>query len=129
MVNTEPQLASRAVERIWVLVRIYVALVAATVVVLAVLSAVAPSQATQDAWVHAIIVAVFAVVLLLRTRAARSGSVGALRAVGLVSAALLLVNAVEASLPGMFPVWMRVEMIIIALMMAGNILLVVRDRV
>jgi hypothetical protein len=120
---------SMNVRRIAVIVRIYVAVVAATLVALGVLSAVDPGQATQEAWIHAAIVAVFAVVLPLRLRSAATGSVRGLRAVGLISAALLLVNAVEASISGLFPVWMRVEMVGIALLMACVILLVVRERV
>lgn len=52
-------------------VGIYVAIVTGTIAALGILSATAPHLATQDAWVHAVIVAVFAVVLPLRLRAAR----------------------------------------------------------
>ena len=52
----------------------YVAIALGTIAALAVLSAVAPYEATQAAWVHAVIVAVLAVVLPLRLRAARAGS-------------------------------------------------------
>ena len=106
----------------------YVAVALGTIAALAVLSVVAPYQATQAAWVHAVIVAVLAVVLPLRLRAARAGSLRGLRAVGLISAVLFLVNVVEAVLPGLFPVWMRVEMIGIAVLMLVVILLVVRER-
>lgn len=75
------------------------------------------------------IVAAFAVLLLVRVRSARGGSVGALRAVGLISAVLLLVNVVEALIPGFVPIWMRVEMVGIAVLMAAVILCVVRERV
>ena len=78
---------------------------------------------------HAVIVAVFAVILPVRLRAARAGSVGALRAVGLISAALFLVNVVEVLIPRPFPLWLRAEMIGIAVLMVGLILLVVRERV
>ena len=57
--------------------------------------------------------------LPLRMRSARSGSRWALRAVGLIAAVLLLVNVVEALVPEMFPVWMRIEMIAIAALMAA----------
>lgn len=110
------------------LLRVYVVVVLATVVALIVLSVVAPHRATQDAWVHAVIVAGFAVLLPLRWRAAARGDVGALRAVGLISGALFLVNVVEAVWPGLFPVWMRVEMIGIALLMLAVVLCVVRAR-
>ncbi len=105
------------------------AVVVATLVVLAVLSAVAPEQAPGEAWGHAIIVTLFAVLLPLRLRAARRGSLGALRAVGLIASALFLVNVVEASIPGFVPVWMRLEMVGIAVLMAAVIGLVIRERV
>jgi hypothetical protein len=95
----------------------YVALVLATVIALGVLSSTAPQLATQRAWGHAVIVAVFAVVLPLRLRAARRGSVRARRAVGIIAAVLMVVNLVEAGLPGTFPIWMRREMIAVAALM------------
>ena len=82
-----------------ILVGIYVAIVAGTVAALTILSATAPHLATRDAWVHAVIVAVFAVVLPLRLRAARADRPGALRAVGIISAVLFLVNVTEAIIP------------------------------
>jgi hypothetical protein len=110
-------------------VGIYVALVLGTLVTLGILSATAPHLATQDAWVHAVIVGVFAVVLPLRLRAARSGGPGALRPVGIISAVLFLVNVVEVLIPGLFPMWMRVVMIGIAVVMLAVILLVFGERV
>jgi hypothetical protein len=110
-------------------VRVYLAVAAATLGVLAVLPAAAPRQAPREAWGHAINVAVFAVVLPLRLRAARRGSLGALRAVGLIASALFLVNVVEASVPGFVPIWMRIEMVGIAVLMAAVIGLVIRERV
>lgn len=128
MVNNISE-SSANVRRIAIIVRTYVAVVAATLVALGVLSAVDPGQAPQEAWIHAAIVAVFAVLLPLRLRSAATGSVRGLPAVGLIAGALVLVNAVEAAISGLFPGWMRVEMIGIALLMAGVILLVVRERV
>ncbi|WP_028927785.1 hypothetical protein [Pseudonocardia acaciae] len=96
---------------------VYVALVLGTLVALAVLSEAASRLATEEAWGHAVIVAVFAVVLPLRLRAANRGSARALRAVGIIAAVLLVVNVVEASLPGAFPTWMRGEMVAVAAVM------------
>jgi hypothetical protein len=110
------------------IIRVYIAVVLATIVVLAILSATASHEATQEAWVHAVIVAVFAVVLPLRLRSARAGNVGGLRAVGLIAAALFLVNVVEAMIRSLFPLWMRIQMIAIAVLMLGVVLLVVRER-
>ncbi|MBF6148709.1 hypothetical protein [Nocardia nova] len=128
MVDKSPA-RSIELERLSVLVRGYVGTALATVAALAILSAVAPHEAPREAWGHAVIVAVFAVVLPLRFRSARRGSVAALRAVGLIAAALFLVNVVEALLPHFLPGWMRVEMLGIAVLMALMILLVVRERI
>ncbi|MFH8555935.1 MULTISPECIES: hypothetical protein [Streptomyces] len=58
--------------------------------------------------------------MLLRTRTALKGSrTGGLRAVTVIGCVLLVVNLVEAVLPGAFPAWMRVEMLFIAAMMAA----------
>jgi hypothetical protein len=109
-------------------VGIYVAMVLATIATLGILAATAPHLATHDAWIHAVIVAGFAVVLPLRLRAARAGSSRALRAVGMIAAVLFLVNVIEAMIPGLFPFWMRAEMIAIAMVTAAVVVLVVQER-
>jgi hypothetical protein len=108
------------------LVRWYVAVVVATVAALAVMSALGSRQATSDAWVHAVVVGVFALVMPRRLRAARRGGTRALRAVGIIAAVLLTVNLVEAAIPHMFPAWMRIEMVGIAALMAAVLASVVR---
>ncbi|MBZ4323715.1 hypothetical protein [Streptomyces huiliensis] len=100
---------------------------AATLAALALLASKAPGQATGEAWGHALIVMLFAVLLLVRLRAARSGSTRAVRALGIIAAVLLVVNLVEAALPDGFPDWMRVEMVAIALWMAALLILVRRS--
>lgn len=57
-----------------------------------------------------------------------AGRARALRAVGCISAVLLLANVVEAAVPGLFPAWMRIEMIGIAVLMGAVVLAVVRHR-
>ncbi len=117
-----------ALRGLTILVGSYVAVVLGTLVLLAVLSATAPDQATSEAWGHGVVVALFAVLLPLRLRSARRGSVGALRATGVVAAVLLLVNVVEASIPDFVPTWMRVQMVLVAALMAGVVVLVARER-
>lgn len=107
------------------LIAAYAFIALGTVVALGVLSAVEPRVATTPAWVHAVIVLVFAVVLPLRLRAVAKGSRRALIAVGIIAAVLVVVNVVEALIPGLFPLWMRVEMVAIAVVMASVILFVV----
>ncbi|WIB59774.1 hypothetical protein DEJ13_15225 [Curtobacterium sp. MCLR17_007] len=109
-----------------VLVWSYVVIVALTLVALLVLSAVAPPDASANAWGHAVVVAVFAVVLPLRLRGARAGKRAAVRALGLIAAVLFLVNVVEALIPSFVPGWMRLEMVVIAVLMVGIVLDVTR---
>lgn len=115
------------------LVHVYLALVVATIIALVALSVVRPAQAPQEAWIHAGIVAVFAVLLPARLRAAHRGIPGALRATGIIASVLLLANVVEALIPGLFPLWMRVESWAVVVIMAGVVLCVslqaVRSRV
>jgi hypothetical protein len=99
------------------LVTTYVVLALGTLAVLTVLSAVAPAEAGTDAWVHAVVVAVFAAVLPLRLRAARRGSRRAEVALLVIASVLSAANLVEAVVPGLFPEWMRVEMLGIAAVM------------
>ena len=107
-------------------VRVYVLVVLATIAALIILTVVSPRLATEAAWGHAVIVAVFAVLLPLRMRSARAGNRGWLLAVGVISAVLLLVNVVEILIPGFLPTWMRIEMIGIAALMAFSVALVVK---
>lgn len=129
MVNTKSKSRSTNLAGIAAVLRVYLVVVLATLIVLIVLAKTAPSQAPSAAWTHAVIVAGFAVLLPIRLRSAQRGSVGALRAVGLIAAALFLVNVIEALIPGFVPIWMRVEMIGVAVLMGLVILLVVRERV
>lgn len=58
--------------------------------------------------------------------ATQTGRHGAIGAVALISAMLFLVNVVEALVPPFVPVWVRVEMIVVAALMVGVVLDVVR---
>ena len=113
MVNTATELALAAK-----MVAAYVLLTIASVVTLVLLSAAGSGQATSEAWGHAVIVAVFSALLPLRLRAARRGSGKAALAVVIMAVVVLAVNLVEAILPHAFPVWMRVEMLAVVVVMA-----------
>lgn len=97
---------------------VYVGLTAATLIALVIMSTVAPQLATQEAWGHQIIVVIFAVVLPLRMRAARRGNARAVRVVTIIALAVGAVNLVEALLPA-FPVWMRIVMLAVAVIMVA----------
>jgi hypothetical protein len=127
MVNSSSNQAGE-LRSIITLIRTYVAIVFGTLVALVALSASAPHLVTSDAWVHEVIVTLFALVLSLRLRTGRAGNANALRAVGIIAAVLAVVNLVEALIPDLFPVWMRMEMVIIAALMAIVVTLVVRTR-
>jgi len=122
-VRANPAVGLQAVSN---LVRAYVVLTIGTIIALIMMEAVAPHLATQEAWGHAVIVVLFAVLLPLRLRAARKGSADALRAVAIIASVLLAVNVVEAALPHAFPGWMRIEMAVIALLMAVLVTMVIR---
>lgn len=101
------------------LVWAYVILVGLSLAALIVLSAVMREWATTEAWVHMVIVAVFAIVLPLQIRRARLGQRGAVRAVGLIAAVLFVVNVVEVLVPSFMPAWMQIVMVLMAAAMAG----------
>ncbi|TDD88899.1 hypothetical protein E1293_05750 [Actinomadura darangshiensis] len=124
MVNKSEVRTAHPLGAVSVLVSVYVVGMVGTVAALAIMASTAPGQATDEAWGHAVIVTVLAVVLLLRLRSARAGSAGAVRALAIIAAVLLVVNLVEAALPGVFPGWMRVEMVGIAILMAALLVLV-----
>jgi hypothetical protein len=110
------------------LIGLYVIVVTATIVALAAMSAIGSHLATADAWVHAGVVAVFAVVLTLRLRAANWGRRRASLAVGIIAGVLLAVNVIEAAIHDLFPSGMRIEMIGIAALMAATLASVIRSR-
>jgi hypothetical protein len=107
-------------------VRGYVVLTAGTIVALIIMEAAAPHLATKEAWGHAVIVLIFAVLLPLRLRAALKGSADACRALAIIGSVLLVVNVVEAALPHAFPGWMRIEMVVVAVLMAVLVSMAVR---
>ncbi|WP_195909180.1 hypothetical protein [Microlunatus sp. Gsoil 973] len=96
----------------------YVGLTVAALIAPVVMTGLAPQLATDEAWGHQIIVAVFAVLLPLRMRAARRGSTGAVRAVMIIAVVVGVVNLVEAVLP-VFPLWMRIVMLVVVVTMAA----------
>lgn len=123
--STMKSVRTRSLTPLAALVGIYVVVVIATLAALAVMSAAGSHEATQEAWVHAVIVAAFAALLPLRLRAARHDD-SALKAVALIAAVLVVLNIVEALVPGLFPSWMRAEMIAVAALMIALVALTLR---
>lgn len=124
MVNSEQPALRRPNLRLAAgLVYGYVGLTIATLVALVIMTVAAPRLATNEAWGHQVIVAVFAVVLPLRLRAARRGNPRAARAIAIIALVVGVVNLVEALLPA-FPAWMRIVMIVVVLIMAALVAVV-----
>jgi hypothetical protein len=65
--------------------------------------------ATDEAWGHAIVVLVFAVLLVPAAARAARGSRGAYRRLLVVSIVIPVVSVVLVALPDLLPPWMRVE--------------------
>ena len=137
VVNTERHHAPRSIhpaatrQREWLptLVGLYLAISIVTLVVLGLLSALGSKEATASAWVHAVIVSLFAVLLEMRMRASLRGSRRASVAIPIIATVLLVANIIEAAAPGAFPGWMRFEMVAIAVLMGGVIIISFRERV
>src|SRR4051794_13481098 len=126
MVNSAVRAKPVELRGLTVVVGTYVAIAVGTLLALALLQATVPGLAPQEAWIHAVIVVVFAALLPMRLRAALAGSKSGLRAVGIIATVLLVANVVVSLIPHLLPTWMRVEMIAIALLMGIAVLLVAR---
>ncbi|MBF6174093.1 hypothetical protein [Nocardia blacklockiae] len=95
----------------------YLALGVATVIALAVLSAVAPAQVTQQAWVRGVIVAITAILTYVFARRADSGDPRALLRLRIIVVILLVAfAAVLLFLP--LPLWMVVEQALCLVLLA-----------
>ncbi|NKY88153.1 hypothetical protein [Nocardia veterana] len=95
----------------------YLALGVATVVALAVLSALAPAQVTQQAWVRGVIVAITAILTYVIARRADAGDPRALLRLRIVVVVLLIAFAVVLIfLP--LPLWMVVEQTLCLVLLA-----------
>jgi hypothetical protein len=87
------------------------AYLAATVGTLGVLAArhADAAFATDEAWGHAIVVLVFAALLVPAASRAAKGSRGAYRRLLIVSIVIPVVSVVLVALPHFLPAWMRIE--------------------
>ncbi|GHF84204.1 cytochrome bd-type quinol oxidase subunit 2 [Amycolatopsis bartoniae] len=68
-----------------------------------------PAEVNDAVWTRAVIVLVTAVVLVLLTNRAARGSRGAFRRLRIISIVVPVAIAVIVALPGLFPLWMRLE--------------------
>lgn len=83
-----------------------------------------PAVATQDAWVHGVIVAATAVLLLTFAVRALGGRRRAYVRLRISSGVLLIALIVIAALPGAFPVWMRAMEAVSAICLAVAVVII-----
>ncbi|MFE3877522.1 hypothetical protein ACFXPX_24405 [Kitasatospora sp. NPDC059146] len=74
---------------------------------------------TPSVWVRGTIVLVSAAVTLLLTVRAARGSRGAFRRLRIISGVMLVAIAAIIAVPGVFPVWMKIEQGLCGLALAG----------
>ena len=98
------------------LVLLYLVATVATLVVMGVQHDAA--TVTQEAWVHGVIVLVFAVVLTGVAARVAAGSRAALVRLRVIGVVVPVVSIVLAVLPGVLPGWMRVEQAVYGALLA-----------
>lgn len=112
-----------AFRTITLLVGCYVAISLAAVGVLAVLHDHA-SVATEDAWIHGVIVAVTAVLMMTFAVRTTKGNASAYRRLRIGTGAMLAAIVVISAIPGDFPAWMKLEGGVCGLLLLGVVIVV-----
>lgn len=112
-----------AFRAITALVGSYLAISIAAVVVLAVLHS-HTAVATKDAWVHGIIVAVTAVLMMTYALRTTKGKAPAYRRLRIASGVMLATIIVITLIPGDFPAWMKFEGAVCGLLLLGVVIVV-----
>lgn len=108
----------------------YVTLSLLNLVVLGILSAVAPHEAAVAAWIRGSIVAATGILMFVfATQAVRGSSRGLLRW-RIVTAVMVVAVAVVVSIPGLLPLWFVVEQIVCGvLLLTAGVLILPRRKV
>ncbi|MEN8600422.1 hypothetical protein [Microbacterium rhizosphaerae] len=110
------------------LVASYIALSLLALVVLGILSAVAPDQAGAAAWIRASIVAATGILMFVfATQAVRGSSQGLLRW-RVVVIVMVVAIAVVVSIPGLLPLWFVIEQIVCGLLLLAVAVLILSRR-
>jgi len=110
-----------ALSAIQALVGCYLAVSLATIGVLA-LYRNHPAVATQNAWVHAIIVACTASLMALFAGRTASGQAQAYLRLRIASAVMLVAIVIISAVPGDFPSWMKLEGGLCGLLLLGVVI-------
>ncbi len=79
---------------------------------------------TDAVWVRGTIVLASAILTLLFARGAARGSRRAYLRLRIVTAVMVVAIAVIVSLPGLFPMWMRIEQVGCGLLLLGTVVIV-----
>jgi CDP-diglyceride synthetase len=87
------------------------------------------SLVTEDAWVHGVILLVFAVVLVRVATRAASGDRRAYLRLRIIGFVVPAASVVEALIPGLFPGWMRVEQLVYGVWLLAVVALASRPAV
>lgn len=111
-------MAENGFQQVKVLVGTYLALGVATLVAIWLMRD-DHAAVTDAVWTRATLVVAGAAVLYLFTHRAAQGSRRAYLRVRLVSAIMLVAIVVIVVLPGVFPVWMRVDQAVVGLVVLG----------
>lgn len=105
------------------LIRLYTVLCVAALVLIAVLRN-NPAAVTPAVWVRATIVTASALVMTWFAARAIRGEARARLRLRIVSAIVLVAIVVIVALPGVFPVWFRIEQAVCGLPLLGAVILV-----
>lgn len=76
-------------------------------------------QINSTVWIRAVVVLISAPVFLAITARAARGSAGAFRRLRIVSIFVAVAIAVIVAVPGMLPLWMRLDQAVCGLLMVG----------
>jgi hypothetical protein len=77
------------------------------------------SLVNTTVWIRGVVVAAASLVTCALAARAAQGSAGAFRRLRIVSIAMVVAVAVIVSIPGLIPVWMRVEQVVCGLLLLG----------
>jgi len=78
-------------------------------------------QASQEAWVHGIIVATTSLLMATFARGTIRGNGNMYLRLRITSTVMVVAIAVTSAIPGDFPVWMKAEQIVCGLLLVGLI--------
>lgn len=85
--------------------------------------------ATQEAWVHGIIVATTSLLMALFTRGFIAGKARAYLRLRITTIIMLIAIVITTAIPGDFPLWMKAEQAVCGLLLAGAVFILNGKRI